>query len=78
MKWIVKSSSGEWLIMIDNILLKYMARLKKVQGKKKRDSAAKTAEETAQDRLPMIEASIQEDEEVAANLLSTRDEDVIF
>lgn len=51
-------------------------RLKKVQGKKKRDSAAKM-EEFSQDDLPIIEPAIQENE-TSANLLSTKDEDVIF
>ncbi|KXN92222.1 V-type proton ATPase subunit D [Leucoagaricus sp. SymC.cos] len=51
-------------------------RLKKVQGKKKRDSAAKVAEDSLQDKPPIIEPSIQD--EASANLLSTKDEDVIF
>jgi V-type H+-transporting ATPase subunit D len=59
-------------------LLRYESRLKKVQGKKKRDNAAKMEERAVQDKSPVMEASIQEGEEGAANLLSTKDEDIIF
>lgn len=51
-------------------------RLKKVQGKKKRDSAKKM-EGFSQDDPPAIENTIPEDE-ASSNLLSTKDNDVIF
>jgi len=53
-------------------------RLKKVQGKKKRDATARDAE------LALVEASATEEEsldvveEGSADLLSSKDEDVIF
>jgi V-type H+-transporting ATPase subunit D len=59
-------------------LLKHLAcRLKKVQGKKKRDTAAaeiakQVATDTAQDELPVGE------DEWGGNLLSSKDDDVIF
>ena len=52
-------------------------RLKKVQGKKKRENTAKAAEVT-QERLPAVTSSASEDDQVSTNLLSTKDEDVIF
>jgi V-type H+-transporting ATPase subunit D len=51
-------------------------RLKKVQGKKKRDNATKM-ESFSQDDSPVVENPIPEDE-ASANLLSTKDDDVIF
>ena len=52
-------------------------RLKKVQGKKKRENTAKAAEVT-QERLSAVTSSISEDDQASTNLLSTKDEDVIF
>ena len=51
-------------------------RLKKVQGKKKREKAA--AEEATQDRPLVIESPILEVDQTSTNLLSTKDEDIIF
>jgi hypothetical protein len=78
MKWIAKSSLGALSISASCSTADVKSRLKKVQGKKKRDSAAKMAEEVRQDKSLMIEDSIPEDEDMSANLLSTKDEDVIF
>ena len=59
-------------------LLTVPNRLKKVQGKKKRESTAKATAEVTQERLPVITSSSSEDDQASTNLLSTKDEDVIF
>jgi len=59
-------------------LLTVPNRLKKVQGKKKRENTAKAAVEVAQERLPAVTSSMSEDDQASTNLLSTKDEDVIF
>jgi len=54
-------------------------RLKKVQGKKKRDTAARQIEaeaaQAAKDDAPAVE---EYDDEGGSNLLSEKDNDVIF
>lgn len=77
MKWIVRSSSGATLpFESGSCFIVSSNRLKKVQGKKKRDNATK-AESSSQDNPPAVEHTIPEDE-ASANLLSTKDDDVIF
>lgn len=51
-------------------------RLKKVQGKKKRDTAARDAESSAKDQV--LQEVDDEEGERAVNLLSSKDDDVIF
>lgn len=56
-------------------------RLKKVQGKKKRDTAARQIEADAQaakDNAPSVTDYEEYDEEAATDLLSGKDSDVIF
>ncbi|KAK1226248.1 H(+)-transporting V1 sector ATPase subunit D [Marasmius sp. AFHP31] len=50
-------------------------RLKKVQGKKKRDTAARQEAEQKQEPTPVLQ---ELDEEGATDLLSSKDDDVIF
>ncbi|KAG6833704.1 hypothetical protein H0H87_002902 [Tephrocybe sp. NHM501043] len=50
-------------------------RLKKVQGKKKRDTAARNAASEAE---AAVEGPVIDEEEQIVNLLSSKDEDVIF
>ena len=83
MRWIVRSSLGLWILIfekIEKILNTIICRLKKVQGKKKRDAAAREA------ALALVEPSAAEEyfdgavtgEEGSTDLLSSKDEDVIF
>jgi len=46
--------------------------LKKVQGKKKRDTAARDAAQSA------LETTIEQEAEVTTDLLRSKDEDIIF
>jgi len=53
--------------------------LKKVQGKKKRDTAARdAAQKAAELPSPVNEISEVQDEEESVDLLSSKDSDVIF
>lgn len=55
-----------------------MYRLKKVQGKKKRDTAAReAAQEQNKQPTTAVDSSL-DDTEGAGDLLSSKDEDVIF
>jgi len=55
-----------------------MYRLKKVQGKKKRDTAAReAAQEKNKQPTTAVDSSL-DDTEGAGDLLSSKDEDVIF
>lgn len=51
--------------------------MKKVQGKKKRDTAARQLEEAAKG-APDQEAIFTADDEATTDLLSSKDDDVIF
>jgi V-type H+-transporting ATPase subunit D len=53
-------------------------RLKKVQGKKKRDTAARDAAQQALGELASQEDHDERGAEGGGNLLSSKDEDVIF
>jgi V-type H+-transporting ATPase subunit D len=53
-------------------------RLKKVQGKKKRDTAARDAAQLALSESNPENAVDENDEETTSNFLSNKDEDVIF
>ena len=83
-KWTVKSSSGQsQLAHICDTPLKPFHRLKKVQGKKKRDAEASEklkkaldAEEGAQ--VEELASSVPEHAGGGGDLLSSKDEDVIF
>jgi len=91
-KWIVKSSSGTFVRALYKppmLTVPANDRLKKVQGKKKRDTEAaeakRIAELAAQDlesgttapTAPSADVPV-DDESTADNLLSTKDVDVIF
>jgi V-type H+-transporting ATPase subunit D len=75
MRWTEKSSSGRYISShhqsVSNIQCR---RLKKVQGKKKRDTAAAAAAK----ELAGVETYEEVDEGGGGDLLSTKDEDVIF
>ena len=84
MRWIAKSSLGLWFdtCILGEIekLNTIIFRLKKVQGKKKRDAAAREA------ALALVEPSAAGEsfdvavtgEEGSTDLLSSKDDDVIF
>jgi hypothetical protein len=83
MKWIGRSSSGEFSesIALGEVLIGRRKRLKKVQGKKKRDVAAREAERAATQGVVDELVVTSEPINVAdggGDLLSTKDEDVIF
>jgi V-type H+-transporting ATPase subunit D len=48
-------------------------RLKKVQGKKKRDTAARDAAQSA-----MEETTTEQEAEITTDMLRSKDEDIIF
>jgi hypothetical protein len=81
MKWIVKSSIGKWMTDFLRVATDAtMTSLKKVQGKKKRDAEAAEAlkRKLAIEAEPAKPVSEQADDEPTANLLATKDDDVIF
>ena len=55
-----------------------MYRLKKVQGKKKRDTAARQAAQEQNEQASTAVDSSLDDTEGTGDLLSSKDEDVIF
>lgn len=73
------SDSTSWLS-----LQFHPTRLKKVQGKKKRDAAVADALKAENDRLAEENAqsapppSLIDDDEVSGDLLKSKDDDVIF
>ena len=86
MRWIVRNSSG---MIIHRSLFnasaneRFLRRLKKVQGKKKRVAAEKAAANTAEDgdERGTVEApagDAPDEGEVTGDLLGTKDDDVIF
>lgn len=64
------------LLHTDGHTVRY--RLKKVQGKKKRDAAAADAEKALKDAAAAAEAPAPDTVEGSTDLLSSKDEDVIF
>lgn len=64
-----------WCSLVVNI-----NRLKKVQGKKKRDGAARESARAAEeaDNVTLGESEPTADDEGGGDLLSSKDEDVIF
>ena len=74
MKWTERNFSGIVLNSVMTQLLNVHYSLKKVQGKKKRDDAKVDAAATEVDEKTFE----QLDSEQSTNLLSTKDEDVIF
>jgi hypothetical protein len=83
MKWIGRSSSGAFLRLIARriVLISHLEyRLKKVQGKKKRDVAARESARAAEqvDKEVFEAHELTVDDEGGGDLLSSKDEDVIF
>lgn len=78
MKWTGRSFLGV-LRQPNSIrcLVPILSRLKKVQGKKKRDTAARDAVQAALAETADQEIDYDEGEQ-ASNLLSSKDQDVIF
>lgn len=87
MRWIARNSSGTSQGCMDRFIdsLPGFCSLKKVQGKKKRDAAATEALRKALEEARAVDEvaspppeTLDEEETISGDLLSSKDEDVIF
>ena len=78
----MRSSLGAlWRLTACRMVLTGINRLKKVQGKKKRDVAARESARAAEQRdndVTEATGEVTVDDEGGGDLLSSKDEDVIF